>query len=110
MKVHAVIERCHDNYYSDYTILDDCVYLDEEDAERVFKEKLKADKVVKDDLDTLSFDVIERPKTSVTVLSSRMGFVCLSGRNMIDEEDSQIMIGYDDVDTLIKILSTAQEC
>ena len=54
-----------------------------------------------------AFNVIDRPKTSVTVLSSRMGFVCLSGRNMIDEEDSQIMIGYDDIHKLIEILSTA---
>lgn len=104
MKVYAVIERCHDNYYSDYTILDDCVYLDEEDAERVFKDKLQADNVVKDDLDTLSFDVIERPKTSATVLSSRMGFVCLSSQTMVDEEDAQIMLGPEDARKLVDVL------
>lgn len=47
MKVYAVIERCSDDYYSDYTIADGCVYLKEEDAKKrfneLFKEKLWAD-------------------------------------------------------------------
>jgi len=38
MKVYAVIMRCEDNFYSDYTIADDCVYLKEEDAERRLNE------------------------------------------------------------------------
>ena len=32
MKIYAVIEECSDYYYPDYTIVDDCVYLKEEDA------------------------------------------------------------------------------
>lgn len=34
MKVYAVIERCEDYYYPDYRVVDDCVYLKEEDAKK----------------------------------------------------------------------------
>lgn len=39
MKVYAVIERCEDGYYSDYTIVDGRVYLKEEDAQKRLKER-----------------------------------------------------------------------
>lgn len=38
MKVYAVIEGCDDDYYPDYTILDNRVYLKKEDAEKRLKE------------------------------------------------------------------------
>lgn len=41
MKVYAVIERCDDNYYPDYQIIDDCVYPKEEDAKNRMKELAK---------------------------------------------------------------------
>lgn len=41
MKVYAVIERCEDGYYSDYTIIDGCVYLKVEDARKRFEELFK---------------------------------------------------------------------
>ena len=37
MKVYAVIEKCEDEYYPDYTIVDDCVYLKEKDAKKRLK-------------------------------------------------------------------------
>lgn len=41
MKIYAVIERCADTCYSDYTIVDECVYLKEEDAKKKFNELVK---------------------------------------------------------------------
>lgn len=41
MKGYAVIMRCEDNYYPDFQILDDCVYLNEEDAKKRLDELLK---------------------------------------------------------------------
>lgn len=41
MKVYAVIARCEDNFYPDYTIDDDCVYLKEEDAKKRLDELVK---------------------------------------------------------------------
>lgn len=41
MKVFAVIERCEDHYYPDYRIVDNCVYLKEEDAKRRLNEMVK---------------------------------------------------------------------
>lgn len=41
MKVYAVIERCSDDYYPDYRIVDDCVYLKEEDAKKRLDELVK---------------------------------------------------------------------
>ena len=41
MKIYAVIERCEDNFYSDYTIADECVYLKEEDAKKRLDELAK---------------------------------------------------------------------
>lgn len=38
MKVYAVIERCEDQYYPDYMIVDDCVYLKKKDAKNRLKE------------------------------------------------------------------------
>lgn len=38
MKVYAVIERCEDQYYPDYMIADDCVYLKKKDAKNRLKE------------------------------------------------------------------------
>lgn len=38
MKVYAVIERCEDYYYPDYTIVDNRVYLKEEDAKKRLEE------------------------------------------------------------------------
>lgn len=41
MKVYAVIERCEDYYYPDYMVLDNCVYLKEEDAKKRLDELVK---------------------------------------------------------------------
>ena len=41
MKVYAVIERCEDYYYPDYRVVDDCVYLKEEDAKKRMEELVK---------------------------------------------------------------------
>ena len=41
MKVYAVIERCEDGYYPDYTVIDNLVYLKKEDAEKRMNELLK---------------------------------------------------------------------
>ena len=38
MKVYAVIERCEDYYYPDYMIVDNRVYLKEEDAKKRLEE------------------------------------------------------------------------
>lgn len=38
MKVYAVIEGCEDDYYPDYTIVDNRVYLKEEDAKKRLEE------------------------------------------------------------------------
>lgn len=34
MKVYAIAEKCEDDYYPDYTIVDNRVYLKEEDAKK----------------------------------------------------------------------------
>ena len=44
MKVYAVIERCDDYYYPDYTIVDECVYLKKEDAKKRLDELIKGTK------------------------------------------------------------------
>jgi len=41
MKIYAVIVRCEDNYYPDYQIVDDRVYLKEEDARKRLDEMVK---------------------------------------------------------------------
>lgn len=41
MKVYAVIERCEDYYYPDYCVVDDRVYLNEEDAKKRREELVK---------------------------------------------------------------------
>ena len=41
MKVYAVIERCEDNFYPHYTIVDERVYLKEEDAKKRLDELVK---------------------------------------------------------------------
>lgn len=38
MNVYAVIERCEDYYYPDYRVVDDRVYLKEEDAKKRLEE------------------------------------------------------------------------
>ena len=38
MRVYAVIERCEDNYYPDYMIADNRVYLKKKDAKNRLKE------------------------------------------------------------------------
>lgn len=39
MKVYAVVEKCEDDYYPDYTIVDDRVYLKEDDAKKRLEER-----------------------------------------------------------------------
>lgn len=41
MIVYAVTKRCEDDYYPDYVIVDDCVYLKEEDAKKRLDELIK---------------------------------------------------------------------
>ena len=41
MKVYAVIRSCEDDYYPDYQIVDDRVYLKEEDAKKRMEELVK---------------------------------------------------------------------
>lgn len=57
MKVYAVIEKCDDNYYHDYTIIDCCVYLKEEDAENRMKEILKEQPYLSEDIEIRDFEV-----------------------------------------------------
>lgn len=57
MKVYAVIKRCDDDYYPDYTIVDDRVYLKEEDAKKKLEERIE--KKYWMDHDIYEFDVIE---------------------------------------------------
>lgn len=38
MKVYAVVKRCDDDHYPDYTIVDDRVFLKKEDADKKMKE------------------------------------------------------------------------
>ena len=44
MRIYAVIERCQDDYYPDYTIVDERVYLKEEDAKKRLNELIKEHK------------------------------------------------------------------
>ena len=44
MRIYAIIERCQDDYYPDYTIVDECVYLKEEDAKTRLNELIKEHK------------------------------------------------------------------
>lgn len=57
MKVYAVIERCEDYYYPDYMVVDDRVYLKEEDARKRMEELVKEDKG--SDPELLYFEVKE---------------------------------------------------
>ena len=41
MKVYAVIEGCSDDYYPDYRIVDDCIYLKKKDAMKRMDELIK---------------------------------------------------------------------
>ena len=43
MKVYAVIEGCDDGYYPDYMVVDNRVYLKEEDAKKRLEELVEKD-------------------------------------------------------------------
>lgn len=57
MKVYAVIERCTDDYYPDYTIVNECVYLKKEDAKKKLDELVKEHKWL--DYEIYDFEVKE---------------------------------------------------
>ena len=59
MKVYAVIEKCEDNFYPHYTIVDDRVYLKEEDAKKRLKEVIKGTNYWPDLFEVCSFEVKE---------------------------------------------------
>lgn len=59
MKVYAVIERCEDEYYPDYTIVDDCVYLKEKDAKKRLKELVKEKPYWAEYIEVYDFEVKE---------------------------------------------------
>lgn len=59
MKVFAVIVRCDDNYYPDYRIVDDCVYLKEEDARKKLDEMVKGIPYWPDQIGIYEFEVRE---------------------------------------------------
>lgn len=59
MKVYAVIVRCEDNYYPDYQIVDDRVYLKEEDAKKRLEEVIKGTNYWPDLFEVYSFEVKE---------------------------------------------------
>ena len=59
MKVYAVIVRCEDNFYHDYTITDDCVYLKEEDAKKRLDELVKENHHWPEELEIYDFEVLE---------------------------------------------------
>ena len=59
MKVYAVIERCEDNYYPDYMIVDNCVYLKEKDAKKKLKELIKERPCWAEDFEVYDFEVKE---------------------------------------------------
>lgn len=57
MRVYAVIERCSDDYYPDYTIVNECVYLKKEDAKKRLNELVKEHKWL--DYEIYDFEVKE---------------------------------------------------
>lgn len=59
MKVYAVIERCGDNFYPHYVIIDDRVYLNEEDARKRLEEVIKGTNYWPDLFEVYSFEVKE---------------------------------------------------
>ena len=59
MKVYAVIERCSDDYYPDYRVLDNCVYLKKEDARKKSEEAVNDISYWSEDFEILEFEVKE---------------------------------------------------
>lgn len=59
MKVYAVIERCDDSIYPTYTIVDNCVYLKEEDAKKRLDEMVKENNDWSEQLEIYDFEVKE---------------------------------------------------
>ena len=59
MKVYAVIEGCEDEYYPDYRVVDNCVYLKKEDARRRLDELVKENRY--SDFEIRDFEVMECP-------------------------------------------------
>lgn len=59
MKVYAVIRSCEDGYYPEYQIVDDCVYLKEEDAKKRLEEVIKETNYWPDLYDVCGFVVKE---------------------------------------------------
>lgn len=64
MKVYAIIECHYDAYFPNHIVLDGSAYLHEEDAEKAFKERQASQGG--HILVMRPFNVIDRPKTSVT--------------------------------------------
>lgn len=59
MKVYAVVERCRDSFYSDYIIIDECVYLKEEDAQKRLNEIIEKKTYLSDYVEVYDFEVKE---------------------------------------------------
>lgn len=59
MKVYAVIEKCEDNFYPHYVIIDDCVYLNEEDAKKRLEEVIKGSNYLPEQFEIYDFEVKE---------------------------------------------------
>lgn len=59
MKVYAIIKRCEDNFYPDYQIVDDRVYLKEEDARKRLEEVIKGTNFWPDLFEVCDFEVKE---------------------------------------------------
>ena len=54
-----MVRSCEDGYYPDYQIVDDCVYLKEEDAKKRLEEVIKETNYWPDLYDVCSFVVKE---------------------------------------------------
>ena len=59
MKVYAVIERCEDNFYPHYVVVNDCVYLKEEDAKKRLDELIKEKSYRSEEFEIYDFEVVE---------------------------------------------------
>ena len=59
MKVYAVIERCEDNFYPHYMIVDERVYLKEENAKKRLKELVEERPYMAEEMEIYDFEVSE---------------------------------------------------
>ncbi len=59
MKVYAVIDRCEDEYYPDYRVVDERVYLKKKDAKKRLKELVEEQPYWAEHFEVYDFEVTE---------------------------------------------------